>query len=62
VIAPFPKPVEATHALQKSGLLPFAVPQVQRFQLVNLCHQLDRELVRCHAKANTAAELGGCVP
>lgn len=56
------KPVDATAALAQSGLAAYAVPQLQRFQLVNLCHQLDLELMRCHAKAKNALELAPCVP
>lgn len=62
LLAPFPKPEVATQALQQSGLAMYAVPQVQRFQLVTLCHSLDRDLMQCHMKAATAADLGQCVP
>lgn len=62
LLLPMPKPQDAFDAILKSGLSAYAVPQTQRFQLVNLCHQLDLELVKCHRKATTAAELGACVP
>jgi hypothetical protein len=62
LLAPYPKPDVATQALLKSGLAMYAVPQLQRFQLVNLCHTLDRELMQCHMKAASAADLGQCVP
>lgn len=62
LLAPFPKPAAAVMALQQSGLAPYAIPQVQRFQLVNLCHTLDRDLMQCHTKAKTAADLAQCVP
>ena len=62
LMAPYPKPVAADLALQQSGLAVYAQPALQRFQLVNLCHTLDRELMECHAKAATAADLAQCVP
>lgn len=62
LLLPMPKPQDAFDAVMKSGLGGYAMPQTQRFQLVNLCHQLDRELVQCHRKAATAADLAVCVP
>ncbi len=62
VLAGFPKPPGSIEALQLSGLATYAVPQLQRFQLVNLCHSLDRNLALCHAAAKTAADLGECEP
>jgi hypothetical protein len=62
LLAPYPKPEVAAQALQQSGLATYAIPQVQRFQLVNLCHSLDRDLMTCHLKAKTVADLGPCVP
>lgn len=62
LMAPFPKPAAAAMALQSSGLAPYAVPQLQRFQLVNLCHTLDHDLMQCHTRAKTAADLATCIP
>lgn len=62
LLAPYPKPVAADLALQQSGLLVYAQPGVQRFQLVNLCHTLDRELMECHIETKTVVDFARCVP
>lgn len=60
--APYPKPQDMLEALQLSQLSGYAVPGVQRMQLLSMCLQLDRELVQCHSSATSIAELGTCVP
>lgn len=61
-LLPFPKPPEALDALTASGLSSSMMPGVVRAQLVNLCHALDRDMVKCHMAADAVVDFGTCVP